>query len=178
MENFSEEIIRVAVVGPECTGKSTLSAQLAIHYHTVFVPEYAREYIDKLKRLYTPDDIVAISKGQLEAEDRLAASAHKLLVCDTNLIVTKIWAEYKYHHCPEWIKTNLLQRKYDLHLLTYIDVPWEYDPQREHPNKREELFHIYRKELDALGVNYKVILGEPARRLQLATEAINSLLKS
>jgi NadR type nicotinamide-nucleotide adenylyltransferase len=178
MEKTTENINRIAIVGPECTGKSTLAEQLAKHYHTCFVPEYAREYIDKLKRPYTLNDIVEISKGQIKLEDERAAKANKILVCDTNLMVTKIWAEFKYKQCPAWIKENLAKRKYSLHLLTDIDIPWEADPQREHPHLRRELFEIYRSELIAEGVPYQLISGKPDMRLQQATTAINKLFKN
>jgi NadR type nicotinamide-nucleotide adenylyltransferase len=178
MEKTLENINRIAIVGPECTGKSTLAEQLAKHYNTCFVPEYAREYIDKLKGPYTLDDIVEISKGQMKQEDELAAKANKILVCDTNLIVTKIWAEFKYKQCPAWIKENIAKRKYSLHLLTDIDIPWEADPQREHPHLRRELFEIYRNELVLEKVPFELISGKPEMRLQQAITAINKLLKN
>ncbi|HSY76820.1 MAG TPA: ATP-binding protein [Bacteroidia bacterium] len=178
MEQAIKKIIRIAIVGPESTGKSTLAEQLAKYYSTCFVPEYAREYINNLQSPYTIDDIIAISKRQMQLEDDFAQKANKLLICDTNLVVTKIWAEFKYHQCPEWIKENIAKRKYALHLLTSIDLPWEADPQREHPHLREELFEIYKNELAALKINYSIISGEPARRLQQAIKAIDEVLKS
>jgi NadR type nicotinamide-nucleotide adenylyltransferase len=176
MENSPEKVVRVAIVGPECTGKSTLSMQLAEHYKTTYVPEYAREYIESLKRPYTIDDIVTISKGQMQKEDELAALANRVLICDTNLIVTKIWAEFKYNICPTWIKENIIKRKYAIHLLTATDIPWEKDPQREHPDKRKELFELYEQELVVLNLNYTIIKGTPAQRLKTAITAINELL--
>lgn len=178
MEKTDEGIIRIAIVGPECTGKSTLAEQLAKHYNTSFVPEYAREYLDKLQHPYTLDDIVNISRGQILLEDELATKANKILICDTTLLVTKIWAEFKYHQCPPWIKENLFKRKYNLHLLTDIDIPWQADPLREHPNLRQELFDIYKKEIEALGANYTVISGTPDERMKRSIEAINSLIKN
>ena len=177
MEKTNEGILRIAIVGPECTGKSTLTEGLATHYKTCFVPEYAREYIDKLNRSYTIDDIVKISQGQMQLEDESAAKANRVLICDTNLVVTKIWAEFKYKQCPEWIKENITKRKYALHLLTDIDIPWEADPQREHPHLRRELFEIYERELNVLKVPYEIISGNPEERLQLAIQAIDRRLK-
>jgi NadR type nicotinamide-nucleotide adenylyltransferase len=177
MEQAIEKIIRIAIVGPESTGKSTLAEQLAKHYNTCFVPEYAREYLNNLKRVYTIGDVVAISKGQMQTEDELALKANKLLICDTTLLVTKIWAEFKYHQAPEWIKENINKRKYNLHLLTSIDLPWMPDPQREHPHLREKLFEIYQNELAALKVNYTIISGNAEMRLQQAINSIDGLLK-
>ena len=175
MGKTAKEIIRIAIVGPECTGKSTLSEQLAQHYKTKFVPEFAREYIGKLQRPYTIEDIVTIAKEQIRTEDETTLQVTNLLICDTNLIVTKIWAEFKYHTCPSWITENIRKRKYDLHLLTNTDIPWQADPQREHPNQREELFELYKKELQAEKVLFKIISGKPEERLKQAIEAIDSL---
>jgi NadR type nicotinamide-nucleotide adenylyltransferase len=178
MEKTAKEIIRIAVVGPECTGKSTISAQLAKHYKTNYVPEFAREYLAHLHRPYTLDDIVEISKGQMRTEDEISSSANKLLICDTNLVVTKIWAEFKYKQCPEWIKEHITKRKYALHLLTYPDIPWQEDPLREHPHLREELFELYKKELDIQSVPYIIISGPPEERLQKAITAIEVIIKN
>ncbi|HTA84274.1 MAG TPA: ATP-binding protein [Bacteroidia bacterium] len=178
MEKAEKKIDRIAIVGPECTGKSTLSEQLAAYYKTRYMPEFAREYIAKLQRPYTLDDIVEISKGQMQAEDEIASLANKILICDTNLVVTKIWAEFKYNVCPEWIKENIKKRKYTLHLLTYTDIPWQDDPQREHPYLREELFELYHDELTSQKVPFVIISGSAEIRLQKSVEAISSALKN
>lgn len=174
--NGTNKIIRVAIVGPESTGKTTLAEQLAKHYHTVFVAEYAREYIDRLNRPYSIDDIVAISKRQMELEDAIAAKARKLLVCDTNLLVTKIWAEFKYGICPEWLEAEYHKRHYALCLLCNIDIPWEPDPQREHPHLREELFSVYKRKLDEQKAPYIIISGLYEARKKTAINAIDTLL--
>jgi NadR type nicotinamide-nucleotide adenylyltransferase len=169
-------IKRVAIVGPECTGKTQLSIQLAKHYKTVWVPEYARQYIDRLNRPYTQADLLKIAKGQTFTEDELALEARELLICDTNLVVVKIWSEFKYGVCDAEILRMLHGRKYDLHLLTSIDVPWENDPQREHPHQRELLFALYIKELENLGVQYVKITGGEHQRLEKAVQAIDNIL--
>jgi NadR type nicotinamide-nucleotide adenylyltransferase len=178
MEKTAKEIIRVAIVGPECTGKSTLSEQLADHYKTRFVPEFARKYIGNLQRPYTIEDIVTIAKDQMRTEDEAALQVSGILICDTNLVVTKIWAEFKYHTCPAWISENITKRKYDLHLLTNTDISWQADPQREHPNQREELFELYKKELEDEKVTFNIISGKPEERLKQAIEAIDSFKNS
>jgi NadR type nicotinamide-nucleotide adenylyltransferase len=174
-KTIDNKIIRVAIVGPESTGKSTLAEQLARHYHTVFVPEYARQYLDEIKRPYTIEDIIAISKKQVELEDELTPKANKILICDTNLLVTKIWAEHKYGKCPTWIEAQYKQRHYNLYLLCNIDTPWQPDPQREHPHLREELFAIYKTELDKQAVPYSIIKGLGDARLKNAVAAIDKL---
>jgi NadR type nicotinamide-nucleotide adenylyltransferase len=176
MEKAISNIIRIAIVGPESTGKTTLAAQLAKHYNTCFVPEYAREYIDKLKRPYTIDDIITISKSQVDMEDKMALSANKILICDTNLVVTKIWAEHAFAYCPEWILSNIKKRKYALHLLTCPDIPWEADSQREHPHLREQLFEKYRTELDEEKIPYQLISRTGESRTEMAIKIIEALL--
>lgn len=158
---------KIAIVGPESTGKSTLSRQLADYYHATWVPEFAREYLNKLNRTYQKHDLLTIAQGQLALEDEAAAN-HKLIFCDTNLLVIKIWSEYKYGDCHPWILEKIKQRSYDLHLLTNIDLPWQEDPQREHPEARVQLFHIYKNELVQMGVKFEIISGEKEERLHQA----------
>lgn len=169
-------IKRIAIVGPECTGKTQLSHALAKHYQTVWVPEYARHYIDRLNRPYVQEDLLTIAKYQLLTEDELALEANKVLICDTNLVVIKIWSEFKYGTCNPEIVRMLNNRTYNLHLLTNIDIPWENDPQREHPHQREQLYALYKKELEALGVPYRVISGSETLRLTTAIRAIDQIL--
>jgi len=170
------EIKRVAIIGPECTGKSELSQYLAAELNTTWVKEYAREYIDNLDRAYTPDDLVAIAKGQIALEDRLAAKANRLLVCDTNLYVIKIWSNFKYGYVDPWILQQIASRRYDLYLLTYIDIPWEDDPQREHPQQREQLYSLYLKEMEAQAVPFIEVKGDRMDRKRIAKENVEKLL--
>jgi NadR type nicotinamide-nucleotide adenylyltransferase len=170
------EIRKIAIIGPECTGKSELSRFLASHYHTDWVPEYARAYIDKLNLPYTQDDLLKIAHGQLRLEDEYARDANKVLICDTNLYVIKIWSEFKYGNCPEEILKQISTRHYDLYLLTYVDIPWEEDPQREHPARREELYQIYYQHMKAQRVPFVEIKGEREQRQSAAIRAIDPLL--
>jgi NadR type nicotinamide-nucleotide adenylyltransferase len=171
-----KDLKKIAIVGPESTGKSTLAEMLAKHYHTCWVREYAREYIDNLTIPYQKKDLDLIAKGQIQAEDDLMSSANGILICDTNLIIIKVWSEYKYGSCEDWILEEINTRKYDLHLLTYIDIPWENDPQREHPDKREYFYNIYQKELETRNFGYVEIKGKMEERFQIAVSEINTLL--
>ncbi|MCK4569489.1 MAG: ATP-binding protein, partial [Bacteroidales bacterium] len=94
---------RIAITGPESTGKSELAEQLAKHFNTVWVPEYSREYLRELSRSYGYDDILSIAKGQFEGEERMATKASGLLFCDTDFIVNKIWCIDKFGKCHPWI---------------------------------------------------------------------------
>lgn len=163
-------------MGPECTGKSDLSQFLAKHYNTQWVPEFARTYLENLQRPYDQQDLLNIALGQLKLEDEISTKANKILVCDTNLYVIKVWSEFKYGFLDEEIKNLMLARKYDLYLLTYIDIPWEFDPQREHPNQRQELYEIYLNEMTSQAVPFIEIKGSRHERRQRAISAIENIL--
>ncbi|QOI96581.1 MAG: ATP-binding protein [Flammeovirgaceae bacterium] len=167
---------RVALVGPECTGKTALSKALARHYQTVWVPEFARTYIEGLTRPYHQGDLFVIAQAQLQSEENLAKQANRVLICDTNLIVIKVWSEFKYGACDNRITQWLTNQYYHHHFLTDIDVPWEADPQREHPDKREYFLEVYRKELLKLNVPFTKLSGTLKERLHTATMIIDSLL--
>lgn len=171
-KNRTDSIIKVAITGTESTGKSLLAKQLAGYFHTVFVPEYAREYIENLGRTYNFSDILNIAKGQLERETALYPKINKIIFCDTEFIVTKIWSEHSFRKCDEWILNTIENHVYDLYLLMNIDLPWEYDPQREHPNKREYLFNLYKQELSGRGFPFEIISGNGETRLQNAVDII------
>lgn len=172
----SGKIKKIAIVGPESTGKSRLSEQLAAHYNTAWVPEFARSYIENLNRPYQKSDLLEIAKGQLLFEDEQIKRANNYLICDTNLWVIKIWSDHKYGSCDDWIMENIRKRKYDLHLLTYIDIPWEPDPQREHPHLRSYFFDVYKNTLEYADTTYVIIKGNNEERLKKAISAIETLL--
>jgi len=167
---------KIAIVGPESTGKSTLSAKLALHYNTEWVHEYAREYLNSINRNYNYDDLKFIAQGQLQEEERKLEEAANLLICDTTLLTLKIWSEHAFKKCDPFILSNLESRKYDLHLLCNIDLPWVPDPQREHPDKRKFFFDWYETELKKRKINYVIIEGKVAERYDKAVKAIDKFL--
>jgi len=171
-----EHIRKVVVIGPECTGKSDLAEFLATYFETRWVREYAREYLDNLDRPYTEEDLLQIARGQLSLEDAALKTAQQILICDTNLYVIKVWSEYKYGQCDPEILSLIASRKYDLYLLMYIDIPWQYDPLREHPDKREELYNIYKNELSLQPVQVIEIRGDREARHRQAIDAIEKML--
>lgn len=171
---------RIAIIGPESTGKSTLAAALAEHFDIPWVPEYARSYLENLNRPYREDDLLAIAKGQMEAEDRLATEAPyppPFVACDTELTVIKIWSEVKYGRVHPWILEELHQRKYDHYLLTHIDLPWIPDPQREHPHMREALMERYLQECKERNLPYTLIEGQALERLNKAVNTLEGLIR-
>ena len=167
---------KVTIVGPECTGKTDLSQFLASHFKTVWVPEYARAYLNKLNRPYDPADLAKIAHGQLRLEDEWLPDAKGLLVCDTNLLVIKVWSEDKFGSCDPEILRLMQNRRYDLLLLTNIDVPWENDPQREHPDRREHFWKIYQVEAVKSGIPFVEISGSRDARRSNAVKEIEKIL--
>ena len=166
-------IKKIAITGPESTGKSLLAEQLARYYNTVYVPEYAREYIDNLNKPYNFDDILKIAKAQLKNEKLLETKANKILFCDTELIVIKIWMEHSFKTCPKWIFENINNHLYDLYLLADIDIPWKNDPQREHPHLRKYFFELYENELKIRKFPYEIVSGIDEVRLKNAIKIID-----
>jgi NadR type nicotinamide-nucleotide adenylyltransferase len=167
---------RIAIVGPECTGKSDLAAFLAEYYRTIWVPEFARSFLEVLNRPYKKHDLITIAQGQAMLEETYEKKANRILICDTTLLVIKIWSEFKYGDCAEEIKQQLNQHTYDLHLLTHVDLPWVEDPQREHPHQREQLFTIYKNELQKMNTPFVEIKGDRAERRTAAIPAIDKLI--
>ena len=168
---------RISLTGPESAGKSSLAAQLAAHYGTAFVPEYARAYLEKNGNAYTLADLEAIAHGQLAAEDAAAAQATGFLFCDTDLLVIKIWAENAFGKCPAWVLAELNRPRYALTLLLAPDLPWVSDPLREHPDpaQRWHFYELYRAELVSRNWPFVEINGLPAQRLALALAACDKL---
>jgi NadR type nicotinamide-nucleotide adenylyltransferase len=169
--------IKIALVGPESTGKSTLAAQLANYFDAPLVEEYARSFIDQLDRPYRESDLVDIAREQIELEKSAIEAGHQVLICDTNLLIIKIWSEYKYGRCHPWILENMDLRSYGTYFLTGTDIPWTFDPQREHPHQREELLEIYRTELIVNGLKYQELWGNENQRFNEAVNGIRALLR-
>jgi NadR type nicotinamide-nucleotide adenylyltransferase len=172
MEKKNTSALRIALIGPESTAKSTLSEKLAKHYHTLWVPEYSRIYLKELKRNYTLDDILLIAKEQFKQEEELIKKANRFIFVDTELIVAKVWCEDVFKTCPEWISETLINHPYDFYLLTYPDLPWEEDPLRENPHRRTFFYDWYEQELKRMHAAYAVIKGSGEQRLQNAVQAI------
>ena len=168
---------RILILGPESTGKSTLAKDLAIHFGEPWVPEFAREYLEKLERPYQFEDLAEIGKGQVKLEDQLAEKAQKFLFCDTDLRVIHIWSEHRFGKTDPWVLEEIQQRKYELILLTDTDLPWEPDPLREYPEleMRQYFFEKYRKLAEDSGFPYLIVSGDREKRLKFSLEAIQVL---
>jgi NadR type nicotinamide-nucleotide adenylyltransferase len=172
----NNKLKKIAITGPESTGKSMLAQQLADHYRTVWVPEYSRVYLLQTEGKYNYGDILKIARGQKKSEKALSDIARRVMFSDTELLVTKIWCEVKYKKCHPWILENLAKQDFDLYLLMDIDLPWEFDPLREHPDERKYLFGLYRNELEVRKLNYKIVGGIDDKRLKKAIGFVEDVL--
>lgn len=175
--------IKVVLFGPESTGKTTLSIQLARHYNSVWVPEYAREYLQDVwnneRRTCEPKDLLPIAMGQMKLENELAQKTNSVLICDTDLLETKVYSEaYYLGTCDPIIEKYALQNVYDLYFLTYIDVPWEADDLRDKPNERRRMFMAFEETLIKYNRPYVVLKGTKKERLEIAINHIDILIKN
>jgi NadR type nicotinamide-nucleotide adenylyltransferase len=174
-------IVKIVLFGPESTGKTTLSKQLARHYNTVWTPEFAREYLQKKwnneRKICEKEDLVPIAIGQINLENKLAKKADKLLICDTDLLETKVYSEEFYGGTVDPKLTDAVNKnKYDLYLLTYIDTPWEEDDLRDRPEQRLEMFTAFENALKKYKKNYIILKGDKETRLKDASEAIDKII--
>ena len=147
---------RVAILGPESTGKSTLAAALASRFNAPWVPEYARSYLETFGPDYTEDTLLTIARGQQRAEAQASDAQTDWLFCDTEFTVLKIWSEHSYGRVHPWILQQWRQQTYHHYFLTQVDIPWQADPQREHPHLRQFLFDWYYAELTLKGWPFTV----------------------
>ncbi|NRD21942.1 ATP-binding protein [Winogradskyella litoriviva] len=173
--------IKVVLFGPESTGKTTLSRQLARHYHSVWVPEYARDYLqDKWnneRKTCEPKDLLPIAIGQMKLENDLSQKTDSVLICDTDLLETKVYSEAYYQGtCDPILETYALKNYYDLYFLTYIDTPWEADDLRDKPNERERMFKAFENALKTYKKPYVLLKGNKKERLELAINHIDKLI--
>lgn len=169
---------RVCVFGPESTGKSTLATDLAKHFHTIAVPEYARTLIESQNGSIEASDIPKIARGQVASEDALARSANQILFCDTDVLTTTIWSHWLFDQCPPEVEQLATERTYDLYLLTDVDVPWVEDQVRYLPEDRSNFFEKCESTLKRLGRPYVVLRGSWSERFQTAVDAVESSLAS
>ena len=181
LKQKSVNILKVVLFGPESTGKTTLSDQLARHYNTVWAPEYAREYLqtkwNNERKTCENSDLLPIAIGQMKLENKLAKKADKILICDTDLLETKVYSEEYYGGFvdPKLDKAAKVNQ-YDLYLLTHIDTPWEADDLRDKPEERLEMFNAFENALIKHKRSYIVLKGNKQKRLKAATKAIDKLL--
>ncbi|MDO6811380.1 AAA family ATPase [Tenacibaculum soleae] len=174
-------LVKVVLFGPESTGKTTLSGQLARYYNTVWAPEFARKYLqDKWnneRKICEQKDIIPIAEGQIKLENDLALKADKVLICDTDLLETKVYSEEYYGGFVEdELDEAAIKSEYDIYFLTYIDTPWEADDLRDRPEQRLQMFTAFENTLKKYNRPYVLLKGDKETRLKKAIEVIDELL--
>ena len=181
-ENLKQQptsIIKIAMFGPESTGKTTLSKQLADHFQTVWTPEFARDYLQEKwnakQQICAPDDLLPIAIGQTKLENESLNIANNYLFCDTNLLVTKVFSEIYYNFCDPILDKAARKHKYDLFFLTDIDVPWQKDNLREKSNNRENIFEIFKNVLIQNQKPFITLSGDENERLKKAIAIVENL---
>jgi NadR type nicotinamide-nucleotide adenylyltransferase len=180
---------KIVIIGPESTGKSTLCEQLADHYQTFWCPEFAREYLLEHGTDYSYDDLLTIAEGQVTLEEKfvqfaignkqLAAPEAYPLFIDTNMYVMKVWCEFVFGKCHQYILDQISKRKYDLYFLCNVDLPWTHDELREYPDieTRQKLYQIYKDIMTNQTVPWFEISGDSEKRFETAGRAVDALLK-
>ena len=150
-------MMRIGIIGPESTGKTTLAKELAEKYHGTYVPEYAREYVERKGTTdVTYDELCEIARHQIEELDQ---QPDGLYIFDTELIITKVWFDYAFGHWPEWLDEAIKRYPMDVYVILYPDIPWVPDKARSNGSDaiRLELFERYKKEVEALGIEYYLV---------------------
>ncbi len=178
---IKNKCLKVVLFGPESTGKTTLGNQLALHYKTNLVPEFARSYLqekwDKKNEICSLKDLPIIVNGQKNLEGKIFKKLNKVIFCDTNVLVTQIWSQTHFNgFCSPEILKAVKESNYDFYLLTDIDVPWQADDLRDRPNDREKMLNTFKESLEYYGFPYKLISGDISTRMKSSIKIIDKLL--
>lgn len=160
-------IHKIVFTGPESCGKSTLVELLAQKLQLPFVPEMARPYINNLNRKYTYDDLLSIAMLQMSEEERIKSMHPPLLICDTDLLTIKIWCDDKYQRCEHWLNHACIDRTPAMYFLCAPDFPWQPDPQREDPHRRETLYQVYKDHMVKYKLRFIELKGTVEQRLAI-----------
>lgn len=179
-ENLSQtatDICRVAFIGAECTGKTTLCNILSQHFETQWVEEYMRIYLQKkwdtTQTTCTWEDLLPIAIGQMSLENKQLQQAKRFLFCDTNLLEIVIYSYIYYGKCPFEIEVSALKSNYDFIFLTDIDVPWQADDLRDKPNERQEVLDFFKKYLSEKDIPYIFLSGTQTERFEKVISIID-----
>ena len=175
------DVKRVAVYGPECTGKTTLAAALAAHFGEPWSPEYVRQFWDERHGTITAVDLDTVARGQIAAEEAAAARARRVVFCDTELLTCTLWDDLLFPGaCLPWVRAEADRRarEFALYLLCATDVPFAPDPQRCFPDEagRAMCMRRWRETLEQRGLPFAEIRGAWAERTGQAVRAVEAIL--
>lgn len=181
LRQHASNCLRVVLIGPESTGKTVLAEQLALHFNTVWTPEFSRLYAEAKianNESLSYENVLPIAIGQMALENEMIIKANNILICDTNLLETKVYSEFYYDgKCPEIVQKFALEHTYDLHFLTYIDLPWEADSIRDKPLERKEMFDAFEQALIINKKPYVLLKGTMKERFDEAVKHIHQLIE-
>jgi NadR type nicotinamide-nucleotide adenylyltransferase len=173
---------RIVITGSECTGKTTLARALARDLGAILVPEFARAYAESKAGPLGAADVEPIARGQIRAEDeaieRARAEGNPLLVLDTDLVSTTVYARHYYGACPPWIDEAALARRGDLYLMCDVDVPWVSDAARDRPHHRDEIHAMFVDALERLGARWAPVRGLGDVRVDVARGAVRGIVRA
>lgn len=167
---------RVVLTGSECTGKTVLAEELARRFGCPWVPEHSRDYAFRKGAPLGPEDVEPIARGHLESEDQARRQAGVLLLLDTDLISTLVYARHYYGACPAWVEQAARERRADLYLLMHPDIPWQPDGVRDRGERREEMHALFEAALRELDGPVVHVRGSWDERRAAAEEAVAWLL--
>lgn len=176
---------RVCVVGAESTGTTTLARQLAEHYRTVWVPEYGREYCERMqadgvdlwRHQWRSEEFTSIAQKQQTIEDALAREANRVLICDTDPMSTGVWHERYLHRRSAEVDAIAASRPHDLYLLTDCDIPFVQDGLRDGESIRQWMTGRFEQVLTERGRPWIKVSGAPNVRLKAAIGQVDRLLQ-
>jgi nicotinamide riboside kinase len=170
-------MIKIALIGPESSGKTTLCQQLAGYFNGMWVVEYARDYLAQTEGYYDICDLDIMSQDQFDLWNEIPSNVN-ICFFDTEMINYKIWSLDKYNHCSKLILGLVDAQQFDLFLLCKPDIAWVSDPLRAFPdvNKRNYLFEAYKNELIQLGHPFEIIQGNYSQRTQMAQQIVHRLI--
>lgn len=174
--------LRIALFGPESTGKSSLAERLAAHFGEPWAPEYVRAFWDTHAGRIVAEDLDAIARGQIAAEEAAAAQARQVMFSDTDLLTNVLWADLLFPgHCPAWVRAeaDVRAKRFSLYLFCDTDLPFEPDPQRCFPDPagRERGRQLWWETLESRSLPRLRIHGDWQQREKQAIEAVNAVLK-
>ncbi len=168
-------MIKIAISGPESSGKTTLTKALALDFNSPFAEEYARIHLENNPN-YSQEDLEIMAKGQLALWSKLPQS--QIRFYDTEFMVFKIWSEEKYNSCSPLIENELKNQRFDLYFICSPDIPWEYDPLRENELDRDQLFEKYIALATKMKYPFKVLEGSHPERLATAIREVEKILST
>ena len=166
--------MKVVITGIECSGKSTLAAELAAHYGVPPISEFARSYLMEHGPTYTEEDLLSIAMGQVRQERQATNKGIAPIICDTSLLVIKIWSEIRFGRCDPWITHSMQKQDWDLFILCDHRIPLEPDPLRDYDLDRDEHHERYRSNLQERGIPFIEVRGSRSDRIIAAVETMET----